>query len=397
MPILCNRVLSLEELKEEFAAFYGNEPFQMYFSPGRVNLIGEHTDYNGGYVFPCALTLGTYCIIRENNSGVFRFRTLNYDTNELIEVAVEDIMSPLPNKSWVNYPLGVIAQFQNHGYNLKSGADILIYGNVPNGAGLSSSASLEVAVAVAINETYNFKIDRITLVKYCQKAENEFIGVMCGIMDQFASGLGQKDHAIYLNCDTLDYIQVPLFLDDMKIIISNTNSPHKLDSGLYNERVFQCELAVKALSRIRPIKKLGEITLNEFNEISSLIRDDTIRKRAHHVVSEIDRTKKAVSALQENDFVTFGKLMNASHQSLRNDYEVTGFHLDAMVDAAQKIKGTIGSRMTGGGFGGSTVSIVNCEYIDAFIEKVGEEYFKTTGIEADFYTVKAGAGGRRIS
>lgn len=386
--------MDIETLKQKFTEKYGEGDFSGYFSPGRVNLIGEHTDYNGGFVFPCALSFGNYCLIRKVNRPSFRFASLNMELE--VELSMDELTTPLGNKAWVNYPLGVIAQFVKRGLKPNTGADLLFYGDVPNGAGLSSSAALEVVTAVAINDQYGYGLDRITLAKIGQKAEHEFAGVMCGIMDQFASGLGAKDHAIFLNCDTLEYELVPVVLKGCKIVVSNTNSPHKLDSGKYNERVGECKAAVEAIKPYKAISQLADLTVDEFNALESKIENEVVRARARHVVSEIKRTTDAVEALKAGDLELFGKLMNASHSSLRDDYEVTGPELDAMAEAAWKIDGVIGSRMTGGGFGGCTVSVVKDEAIDMFISEVGKEYHAKTGLTPEFYVAEIGDGGKKI-
>ena len=277
-----------------------------------------------------------------------------------------------------------------------SGADILFFGNVPGGAGLSSSAALEVVTGVAFNELYSCGLERIELVKMAQKAEHEFAGVQCGIMDQFASGMGKEDHAIFLNCDTLDYELIPINLDGYKIIATNTRSPHKLDSGKYNERVAECKAAVDAIKPHKDINQLADISLDEFNSIEDKIENTTVRRRARHVVSEIKRTTDAVTALRANNLVHFGALMNASHDSLKEDYEVTGLHLDTVVEEGRKIEGVLGIRMTGGGFGGCTVAIVKDESIETFVKEVGENYKKRTGLEADFHVAKAWDGGKQL-
>ncbi|NOY96123.1 MAG: galactokinase [Chlorobi bacterium] len=385
--------MTIDQLKEKFIEKYGEGDFNGYFSPGRVNLIGEHTDYNGGFVFPCALSFGIYCLIRKTGRKTVRFASLNMDFEA--EVSVKELNKPI-GKEWVNYLIGVFAQFLKRGIEFESGADILIYGDVPNGAGLSSSAALEVVTAVAINETYNLGIGRLDLIKMSQKAEHEFAGVMCGIMDQFTSCMGKENHAIFLNCDTLDFELVPVKLDGAKIVISNTNSPHKLDSGKYNERVSECRAAVEAIKPYKPISALGEISLEEFNKLEDKIEDDTIRRRARHVVSEIKRTQDAIKELKAGNLGNFGKLMNESHDSLRDDYEVTGFELDTMVEEARKIDGVIGSRMTGGGFGGCTVSLVKIEAIDTFIKQVGENYEAKTGLKPEFYVAEISDGGKKL-
>jgi len=386
--------MEIKELKEKFIEKFGKGEISGYFSPGRVNLIGEHTDYNGGFVFPCALSFGIYCLIRKVARPSFRFVSMNLDFE--IELSLDELTKPLPDKAWVNYPLGVIAQFVKRGLKPETGADLLFYGDVPVGAGLSSSAAMEVATAVAIDDQYGYKLDRLDLVKMSQMAEHEFAGVMCGIMDQFASGFGKKNHAIFLNCDTNKYELVPVILKNSKIIVSNTNSPHKLDSGKYNERVSECAAAVEAIKPFKNINKLGEISPEEFKKVENKIENMTVRARARHVVSEIGRTKDAVNALKNGDVVAFGKLMNASHVSLRDDYEVTGPELDAMAEAAWKIDGVIGSRMTGGGFGGCTVSIVKDEAIDAFKEKVGKEYESKTKLKPEFYVAEISDGGKKL-
>ncbi|QZE14599.1 galactokinase [Halosquirtibacter laminarini] len=386
--------MNIQDLKSKFIEKYGEGDVDVFFSPGRVNLIGEHTDYNGGFVFPCALTFGTYCLVRRVERTSFRFASLNLPFET--ELSMDELTAPLDDK-WVNYPLGVLAQFVKKGIAFDGGADLMFYGNVPNGAGLSSSAALEVVTAVAINDAYNTGLDRVELVKMSQKAEHEFAGVHCGIMDQFASGMGAKDHAIFLNCDTLEFDLVPVKLEGAKIVISNTNSPHKLDSGKYNERVAECAAAVKAISKVKPIKNLGELDMTSFNEVAGSIDDEVVRRRAHHVVSEIQRTSDAVAELKRGNIDVFGTLMNASHDSLRDDYEVTGVQLDTMVEEARKIDGVIGSRMTGGGFGGCTVSIVKDDAVDTFISEVGKNYEARTGLKPEFYVAEIGEGGCKLS
>jgi len=382
------------ELKSAFLTAYNQEADAVYFAPGRVNLIGEHTDYNGGSVFPCALSFGTYLVLRKNNGKTVRFRSLNQP--EVTELALDQLTTPL-DKTWVNYPLGVFAQFIKRGIEIKEGFDILIWGNVPNGAGLSSSAALEVVTAFALNDQLGTNFNRTVLAQIGQKAEHEFAFVNCGIMDQFASANGAKDHAIHLNCDTLEFELVPVKLEGVKILISNTHSPHKLDSGAYNQRVAECKLAVEQLNKVRPLKYLAELTEAEFKSIESAITDPIAYKRARHVVGEVQRTSDAVKALKAGDLVKFGKLMNASHVSLRDDYEVTGPELDTMAEEAWKIEGVIGSRMTGGGFGGCTVSLVKDEAIDTFIDQVGKAYEAKIGIKPEFYIAEIGDGACKLS
>jgi galactokinase len=385
--------MTVSELKQKFIEKYGEGDFHGYFAPGRVNLIGEHTDYNGGFVFPCAISFGAYCMVRKTDRKTVKFASLNLPFEA--EVSVDDLNKPI-GKEWVNYCIGVFAQFLKKGIKFEQGADILIFGDVPNGAGLSSSAALEMVTAMAINETWEIGLERLELIKMSQKAEHEFAGVMCGIMDQFASGMGKANHAIFLNCDTLDYDLVPVELDGIKIVISNTNSPHKLDSGMYNQRVSECHAAVDAISKYKPIKVLAEVSWDEFLQLEDKIEDEVPRKRARHVISEIARTEQAVKELKAGNIATFGQLMNGSHDSLRDDYEVTGDELDTMVDEARKIDGVLGSRMTGGGFGGCTVSLVKDEAIDTFIAQVGKNYEAKTGLKPKFYVAEIGDGAKRL-
>ena len=386
--------MRLEELKSAFEAAYLQSATDVFFSPGRVNLIGEHTDYNGGFVFPCALSFGTYLLMAPNNEQKINFRSLNVE--EVYSLELTQLTTPLPNKAWANYPLGVLAQFVKRGVAIEKGYDILFWGNVPAGAGLSSSAAMEVVTAFAFNEILGTNYDRTELAKIGQASEHEFAGVMCGIMDQFASSQGKKDHAIYLNCDTLEFNLVPVQLDGIKVVVSNTHSPHHLDSGAYNDRVRQCQLAVEQISAVRPIKNLAELSQADFEQVESAITDPIAYRRARHVVGEVQRTKDAVEALQKGDIITFGELMTQSHISLRDDYEVTGLQLDSLAEAAWKVEGVLGSRMTGGGFGGCTVSLVRDEAIPAFIEQVGKEYTEKTGLKADFYIAEIGDGAHRV-
>jgi len=386
--------MTIQELKSSFESAYNKVAEAVYFSPGRVNLIGEHTDYNGGSVFPCALSFGTYLLLAKNNGKVFNFKSLNKP--EIVTLSFDQLTTRLEN-SWVNYPLGVLAQFVKRGIGFTQGYDILIWGNVPNGAGLSSSASLEVVTAYAFNDQLKTGFNRTVLAQIGQKAEHEFALVNCGIMDQFASANGAKDSAIHLNCDTLEFELVPVKLEGVKILISNTHSPHKLDSGAYNQRVAECKLAVEQLNKVRPLKYLAELTEAEFNSVSSAITDPVAFKRARHVVGEVRRTSDAVKALKAGDLIKFGQLMNASHVSLRDDYEVTGPELDTMAEEAWKIDGVIGSRMTGGGFGGCTVSLVKDEAIDSFIKNVGAAYEAKIGIKPEFYIAEIGDGASKLA
>ncbi len=387
--------MEVKEMRQAFLEAYDKECTAVYFSPGRVNLIGEHTDYNGGSVFPCALSFGTYLLLAPNGTQAMRFKSLNMP--EVVEVPLDKLTEPLPGKSWVNYPMGCMAWYVRQGHKFDQGLDILIWGNVPAGAGLSSSAALEVVAAFAANDYLGLKYNHTDFAKIGQLAEHEFAGVNCGIMDQFASSWGKKDHAIHLNCDTLEFEHVPVKLDGIKVVIANTHSPHHLDSGAYNDRVAQCQLALEQLRKVRPeLKNLAELTEAEFKQIESAITDPIAHKRARHVVGEVQRTADAVKALKAGDIVKFGQLMNASHVSLRDDYEVTGLQLDTMAEEAWKVPGVLGSRMTGGGFGGCTVSLVKDEAIELFKKQVGENYERITGIKPEFYVAEISDGARRL-
>ena len=386
--------MTVQELQKLFVEVYGHQEDAVYFSPGRVNLIGEHTDYNGGFVFPCALSFGTYLLLRRNGTKDVHFRSVNEP--EVLTVPLADVTTPLAKGTWANYLMGVMTQFIKRGVEFTEGYDFLIWGNVPLGAGLSSSAALEVVTAYALNDQLGTGYDRTELAKIGQMAEHEFAFVNCGIMDQFASAQGRKDHAIFLNCDTLEFDLVPVVLHGIKVVISNTHSPHKLGDE-YNDRVRECHLAVDQLRTVRPgLKNLAELTQAEFDQIKDAITDPIALKRARHVVSEVQRTVDAVDYLRAGDIEAFGKLMNASHVSLRDDYEVTGLYLDTLAEEAWKIDGVIGSRMTGGGFGGCTVSLVKDEAIDEFKEKVGKAYTEKTGLKADFYIAEIGDGAKKI-
>jgi galactokinase len=386
--------MKIQELKESFHDLYGEakeEPL-LFFSPGRVNLIGEHTDYNGGYVFPCALSFGTYLLARKNGTRTVQFATTNFDHRGMVRL---DEPFEKEGHSWINYPVGVLNEFRKAALEIE-GVDLLYYGDIPNGAGLSSSASIEMVTAFAMNQMFGFGLERMELVKLSQRAENLFVGVNCGIMDQFASGMGAADHALFLNCDTLDFERVPLKLEGMKIVIANTNKRRGLADSKYNERRAQCEAAVEALRKGRKIRNLSDLDMQDFESLSHLISNPDQYKRARHVISENGRTLAAINALNRGDIEAFGKLMNASHDSLRDDYEVTGKELDTLVNEARKIDGTLGSRMTGAGFGGCTVSIVRENAVESFIREVGKGYTEKTGLVADFYVAEIGDGSKQI-
>lgn len=386
------------KMREEFANIFGEgrEP-EFYFAPGRVNLIGEHTDYNGGHVFPCALSIGTYALARKNDCGKMRFYSLNFTRFGMLAVeGPANEFTNVPADNWCNYPKGVMWAYTQKGYTIDSGLDILYYGNIPNGSGLSSSASIEVATAVILNDQFGFDVDMVEVSKICQFSENKFNGVNCGIMDQFAIAMGKAGHAIFLDTADLSYTYAPLELTGAKIVIACSNKKRGLADSKYNERRSQCETALAQLQAVKPINSLGELTEEEFDAIADAITDPVNRKRAKHAVYENQRTIRAVEALKNNDIALFGKLMNESHVSLRDDYEVTGIELDTLAETAWEQPGVIGSRMTGAGFGGCTVSIVEDDKIDAFIENVGNVYKDKIGYAADFYVVTVGDGAHKM-
>ncbi|MBF1683266.1 MAG: galactokinase [Selenomonas sp.] len=386
----------LDEMQEVFREKFGAAQTHAYFSPGRVNLIGEHTDYNGGHVFPCAISLGTYALVAPRTDGISRPYSMNLPEQGVVQFPMHGAVKS-DAYGWANYPIGVVRVMEDAGHRAAHGFDIVLYGTLPNGAGLSSSASIEVLMAVILNDELNLGIDMVELVKFSQKAENEFVGMNCGIMDQFAVGMGKKDCAILLDCNTLSYRYSKLALDGCSIVITNTNKTHSLVTSAYNERRTQCESALKALQKVKPIKALGELTNAEFDAIASAIPDPVERRRARHAVYENNRTLEAVKALEANDVKRFGELMNASHVSLRDDYEVTGPELDTLAELAWQQDGVLGSRMTGGGFAGCTVSIVRDAAIPAFEKNVGDAYTAKIGYAPSFYVANIADGARRLS
>lgn len=385
----------LDKLKIDFKNVFKKECEDLFFSPGRVNLIGEHTDYNGGHVFPCALSFGTYGVSSKRDDKKIRMYSLNFENVGVVEFDLDNVVYD-EKDDWVNYPKGVVKILKNHGYDVDSGLDILVYGNIPNGAGLSSSASLELLMGEICKYYNKLNIDMIEIVKLCQEAENKFIGVNCGIMDQFAIGMGKEKCAILLDCNNLSYRYSQINMDGHSIVIGNTNKRRGLTDSKYNERRNECERALKNLQIKLNINSLGELTEEEFEANKNLIESEVDKKRAKHAVYENQRTLKAVKALEENNLQLFGQLMLSSHASLRDDYEVTGKELDTLVSEALKQEGVIGSRMTGAGFGGCTVSIVQNECVEDFIENVSKEYEKKIGYAPTFYVANISNGTRKI-
>lgn len=385
------------KLVEKFQELFGAEgDIRTYFAPGRVNLIGEHTDYNGGHVFPCALTLGTYGIARKREDNKLRFYSVNFERLGVIESSLEDL-KPYKAAEWTNYPKGVMWAFEERGYKLPNGLDILLYGNIPNGSGLSSSASLEVLTGVILKDMFGFDVSMTDIALIGQFSENNFNGCNCGIMDQFASAMGKKDNAIFLDTNTLQYEYAPVVLEDTKIVIINSKVKHSLVDSAYNDRRNECETALKELQEVVAVQTLGDLTEEAFEKHKDAIKSEIRQKRARHAVYENQRTIRAVEALKENRIEKFGKLMNESHRSLRDDYEVSCKEIDILVDLAWETEGVIGSRITGGGFGGCTVSIVKNDAVDGFIKNIGEQYLAKVGHEAEFYVVDIGDGARVLN
>jgi len=381
-----------DTLLKKFERIYGDSTgARVFFAPGRVNLIGEHTDYNGGHVFPCALTLGTYAVVKKRKDRRLRFYSVNFSKLGILESSLDEL-TPCKEDGWLNYPKGVMWTVEQKGYKIPCGIDLMVFGDIPSGSGLSSSASIEIVTGVILNAIFGFGISNQELALIGQYAEHNFNGVNCGIMDQFAIAMGKKDCAIFLDTADLSYEYAPVKLKDAKIIISSSNKRRGLSSSKYNERREECEMALSEIQAGMGINTLGDLDEALFEQVKMAIRDEDRRKRAKHAVYENQRTIKAVHALKNNDIELFGKLMNESHISLRDDYEVTGEELDTLAQEAWKVDGVIGSRMTGAGFGGCTVSIVKSNMVDEFIKRVGTAYKEKIGYSAKFYVVEIGSG-----
>lgn len=386
----------MQTLVQKFEAIFKVKSEQYFFAPGRINLIGEHTDYNGGHVFPASITLGTYAITRKREDRKIRFYSDNFETLGIIEVSLDDLSYKVED-NWVNYPKGVISQFIKQNYSIEKGFDILYYGNIPNGAGLSSSASIEVLTGIVLKSLYQFDIDMIDIVKIGKQVENHYIGVNSGIMDQFAIGMGQLNKAIFLDTNTLAYELVPADIKDNVIVIMNTNKRRELSDSKYNERRSECEEALSRLQKVMSINSLGELSSIQFEQYKHLINDNILERRAKHAIYENERTILAKQALVHQELVQFGKLLNASHQSLQYDYEVTGVELDTLALTAQQFDGCLGARMTGAGFGGCAIALVNRNKVKEFIRFVGDAYENKIGYAASFYVANIGEGAREIS
>lgn len=385
-----------ETVLKKFEELYGDAGGAgVYFAPGRVNMIGEHTDYNGGHVFPCALTIGTYAAVKKRADRKLRFYSMNFEKMGVVESSLDDL-TPSDAAGWTNYPKGVMWAFAERGMKMDCGLDIVLNGDIPGGSGLSSSASLEVLTGFYLRDLFGFDVTNVDLALIGQYSENNFNGMNCGIMDQFASAMGKKDHAIFLDTADLSYQYAPLVLDGAKIIVTNSNVKHSLVNSAYNQRRSECEKALEELKAVVDIKGLGDLSEEQFEANRDAIKDEVRKKRAKHAVYENQRTIRAVEALKNNNLKEFGELMNASHVSLRDDYEVSCDEIDVLVEEAWKVDGVIGSRITGGGFGGCTVSIVKDGAVEAFKEKVGAAYKERIGKQADFYVVEIGDGPSKL-
>ncbi len=382
-------------MKEVFERLFGKRETRLFFAPGRINLIGEHTDYNGGHVFPATITYGTYALAAKREDRQVNLYSMNFEEKGVISFSLDELEFDQAH-DWANYPKGMIRYLQSDDRKMDTGFDVVYYGNIPNGAGLSSSASIEIVTGVMLESLFGWELDRIEMVKIGQKVENEFMGVNSGIMDQFAIGMGKKGAGILLDCNTLEFDYAQLELEEEQVIIMNTNKRRELSESKYNERRESCDHAVEQLQKELSIQTLGELTEEEFEAYKHLIECDTVRKRAKHAVYENRRTLQALEALKEGYLEQFGELMNASHVSLREDYEVTGKELDTLVEAAWQQEGVIGARMTGAGFGGCAIAIVKADYVDDFLQQVGELYEEKIGYEATFYVADIGDGAREL-
>ena len=387
----------MQSLKAKFQELFGDsENARFFFAPGRVNLIGEHTDYNGGHVFPCALSMGTYACVKKRQDGLFRFYSLNVESAGVI-TADEDSFQPLEDKQWASYLKGVIWAFRKRGYVFSEGLDLVLYGTIPNGSGLSSSASLEVLMGTILKEFYGLSVSFPEIALIGQYSENNYNGMNCGIMDQFASAMGKKDHAIFLDTANLEFSYAPLVLSDYALIITNTNKKHKLIGSAYNDRRRESEEALKILQKFVEIKTLGDLSDEEFFRLEEEIKDPIIRKRAKHAVLENNRTIAAKKALEEGNYIEFGRLMNLSHISLRDDYEVSCEESDLLCETAWSLPYVLGSRMTGGGFGGCTVSLVKRDKIKDFEEELQKVYESKIGYPCSFYEAEIADGPRELN
>ncbi|MFC6165050.1 galactokinase [Lactiplantibacillus dongliensis] len=388
--------MKTSDLKQEFKAIFDSEPERVFFSPGRINLIGEHTDYNGGHVFPCAITIGTYGVYKARQDSTVRMYSANIADQGIVTFDINDL-SYDKAAGWTNYPKGMMDELVKTGVTFDHGFDLYVHGNMPDGAGLSSSASIELLTGIVLKTAFNLKVSQLDLVKIGQKCENNYVGVNSGIMDQFAVGMGKKDQAILLDTNTMDYSYAPVKLGNHVIVIMNTNKRRELADSKYNERRSECEEALRRLQTKLDIKSLGDLDEHQFDEAAYLINDETLIKRARHAVFENQRAIRATKALAADDLTTFGTLVTASHVSLHFDYEVTGKELDTLAESAWQQPGVLGARMTGAGFGGCAIAIVQKDQVDAFKENVGQAYRNAIGYDASFYIAEIADGPRELA
>lgn len=384
-----------KDMIEVFEKIYGSkEGVKIFFAPGRVNLIGEHIDYNGGYVLPCALNIGTFMAIRLREDDLVCMYSMNFKEDNMIQYPLSK--GYVLAKNWTKYATGVLSELSKAGYPITKGFEMVVSGHIPNGAGLSSSASLEMVMARAINTLYDFNLRQIDLVKLAQKAENDFVGLNCGIMDQFIIGMGKENYALLLNTDTMTYDHIALDLRDYTFLITNTNHQRGLADSKYNERREECQKALEIIRKSKDVSTLCDLNIQEFDEVKNTIKDPILLRRARHVIYENNRTIRGAKYLASGSLTKFGEVMNQSHESLKDDYEVSCKALDVLVSLSRNIEGVLGSRMTGAGFGGCTVTLIKKECIPAFIESVGKSYEERVGLKADFYEVTIGDGAREV-
>lgn len=385
----------MKMVKDCFKAVYGYEPQRHFFAPGRINLIGEHIDYNGGRVFPCAINMGTYGEVGLRDDRKVRFYSMNFESFGVLEIDLDDLKYQKEH-DWVNYPKGLLSILEEHGYSLTHGIDIVYYGNIPNGSGLSSSASITVLTSWIVNTLFKFDLSLIECALFVQKTENEYMGVSTGIMDQFAIAMGKEKFAMLLDTSDLSYQYVPMDFEETSILIMNTCKRRELVTSAYNQRRSECDAALEIVKKHYQVNALCDLELSQLEAIKTDFEDFTIYQRARHAVTENERTVKAVKVLQANDAAGFGQLMNASHESLKTDYEVTGIELDTLVENAQKLEGVFGARVTGAGFGGCAIALVKNEAVAHVIETVGAIYKETIGYSAEFYTAVPSDGVREV-
>lgn len=384
----------INKIIQEFKNHYKtNLDPMVFFAPGRVNVIGEHIDYNGGNVLPFAIEMGTYAVVLPRNDNIINLQSSNFST--FVSVTINEISYKNENQ-WANYPLGVVDVFQKSGYKIDRGFDVFFYGNLPNQAGLSSSASIELVTAVMLKSLFNFDISKKQLAVLCQKAENDFMGLNCGIMDQFAIANGKKGNAMFLNTNTLDFVHIPMVLDKYVFLITNTNKKRQLVESAYNKRLEECRTALTVLQKKFNINYLCQLPIEVFEQNTYMFDNEIILKRARHVITEQKRTLDTIEAMKSGNIYELGRLLNQSHYSLRDDYEVSCYELDILQNEALKIDGVAGSRMTGAGFGGCTISIVKEETIENFTITLSKNYFDATGLKADFYVVNSADGACKI-